>query len=89
MAAQSLRLPAIQRGGNYLRHGFNKVAGRKSVLEIDLAGQTIKLQISSRREIKRAHAIHHEIDFVERIRAHLSSGDTIFGIGARRGCWRI
>jgi len=85
MAAQSLRLPATQRGGNYLRHGFNKVTGRKSVLEIELAGQKIKLQISSRREIKRAHAIHHEIDFVERIRAHLSSGDTIFDIGANIG----
>lgn len=50
-----------------------------------MAGQPVKLSISNPREIRRAHAIHHELDFVERIRAHLRAGDTVFDIGANIG----
>lgn len=79
------RLPVTLRCTNYMKHAFNRVFGRQSKLEIELAGEPVKLLISNSREIRRAHAIHHEQDFVERIRTHLTDGDTIFDIGANIG----
>lgn len=79
------RLPIILRCSNYLKHAFNRVTGRKTTLEFTLADQPIKLTITNQREIRRAHAIHHEMDFVKRINAHLLSKDTVYDIGANIG----
>lgn len=85
MTHSPVRLPIALRLSNYLRHALSRVTGRQSELQIELAGEPVKLAISNAREIRRAHAIHHELDFVERIREHLAEGDTIFDIGANIG----
>jgi len=89
MIQNTLRQPVAVRCANYLRHAINKVFGRSTTLSIELAGESIKLFISTPREIRRAHAIHHELEFVERIRDNLRAGDTVFDIGANIGVLTI
>ncbi len=79
------RLPWIFRGTNYLRYALNKLTGRETVMPVDLAGQSVSLNISSSREIRRAHALHHERSFIERICQHLTDKDVVYDIGANIG----
>ncbi len=85
MTKNSNRLPIISRCTNYLAHACNRLTGRSTTLEFTLASQPVKLHISNQREIRRAHAIHHELDLVERINAHLQGTDTVYDIGANIG----
>lgn len=79
------RLLLTFRGLNYLRYFLNKLIGRDTVMPVDFAGQSVSLSISSSREIRRAHALHHEHSFVERICENMSKDDTVFDIGANIG----
>lgn len=83
--AKSGRLPLSLRCTHYLRYFLNKLTGAPTRLDVNLAGQSVSLSITARREIRRAHAVHHEIDFIERMSGALQSGDVVYDIGANIG----
>lgn len=83
--ASSARLPVSQRGKHYLKYFFNRLSGSDTRLDVELAGQSVSLSVTARREIRRAHAVHHEIDFIERMCGALQAGDTVYDIGANIG----
>ena len=68
-----------------LRLIFNRLLGRPTIVNADLLGQPVKLDITARRELRRARKISHETDLVIRLREHLQNGDTIYDIGANIG----
>lgn len=68
-----------------LRLVFNRLFGRQTILTADLLGQPVKLDITARRELRRARKISHETDLVMRMRECLQDGDTIYDIGANIG----
>lgn len=70
---------------NLIRFYLNKLAGKESVFDFSLLGQTVRLGIAAPREIRRAKEIGTETELVELMRRTLSNGDTIFDIGANIG----
>lgn len=84
-ALASTRLPAGKRCKHYVRYCLNKITGTQTRLDLELAGQSVSLSVTARREIRRAHAVHHEIDFIERMSGALRAGDTVYDIGANIG----
>lgn len=72
---------------NLLRFYLNKLAGKPSVFDFDLLGQSVTLGIAAPREIRRAREIAIESELVERIQATLQQrgGGTLFDIGANIG----
>jgi len=84
-ATSSARLPALHRFGHHAQHRLNRLLGKRTQLDVNLCGQPVSLSISNSREIRRAHAVHHEVDFIERIRSHLRDDDIVFDIGANIG----
>lgn len=68
-----------------LRFLTNRAFGKRTILDTELLGQPVKLDISARRELKRARKISHENDLVTRMRDHLQNGDTIYDVGANIG----
>ena len=68
-----------------LRLVFNRLFGRQTILTADLLGQPVKLDITARRELRRARKISHETDLVMRMRECLQDGYTIYDIGANIG----
>lgn len=83
--ATSARIPVARRYKHYIQYFFNKLTGARTRLDLELAGQSVALSVTARREIRRAHAVHHEIDFIERMCSVLRAGDTVFDIGANIG----
>jgi len=68
-----------------IRFYINKLLGRESVFDFTLLGQSVRLGIAARREIRRANEIDTETELVELMRRTVSPGDTIFDIGANIG----
>lgn len=68
-----------------LRLIFNRLIGRPTIVNADLLGQPVKLDITAKRELRRARKISHETDLVIRLREYLRDGDTIYDIGANIG----
>lgn len=68
-----------------LRFYFNKLTGKRSVFDFTLLGETVRLGIAAPREIRRAKEIGTETELVELMRRTVSTGDTIFDIGANIG----
>ncbi len=85
MSESTERLPSTLRAAHYLRFARDKLLGRNTEMTFELASRSVVLDISSSREIRRAHALHHEINFIERISEHLCSDDVVFDIGANIG----
>ncbi len=83
--AQAARLPIGQRCGHYIQYFINKLTGADTNLQVELAGQSVSLSVTARREIRRAHAVHHELDFIERMCGALKPGDVVYDIGANIG----
>ena len=70
---------------HYIRFFLNRLLGRETVLNTRILGQTLRLGIEARREIRRAHAISHEEALVTRMWDHLSENDVIYDIGSNIG----
>jgi FkbM family methyltransferase len=68
-----------------LRLIFNRLLGRQTIVNADLLGQPVKLDVTAKRELRRARKISHETDLVTRMRDYLQDGDTIYDIGANIG----
>jgi FkbM family methyltransferase len=68
-----------------LRLIFNRLIGKPTIVNADLLGQPVKLDITAKRELRRARKISHETDLVIRLREYLQDGDTIYDIGANIG----
>jgi len=83
--AKSGRLPVGLRCKHYAKYFLNKLTGQPTRLDVDLAGKSVSLSVTARREIRRAHAVHHEIDFIERMSGTLQAGDVVYDIGANIG----
>jgi FkbM family methyltransferase len=79
------RLPVGLRCKHYCKYFLNKLTGNDTQLDVELAGQSVSLSVTARREIRRAHAVHHEVDFIERMSAALKPGDIVYDIGANIG----
>lgn len=81
----SARLPLSLRCKHYFRYFLNRALGKDTRLDVELAGQPVSLCVTERREIRRAHAVHHEVDFINRMSTSLQAGDTVYDIGANIG----
>jgi len=68
-----------------IRFYVNKLLGKESVFDFSLLGQSVRLGIAAPREIRRAKEIGTETELVELMRRTISTGDTIFDIGANIG----
>lgn len=68
-----------------LRLVANQILGRKTVLRIDILGQSLLLGIEAQREIRRAYSISHEAPLLEKMFAFISGRDVVYDVGANIG----
>jgi len=62
-----------------------KIVASTRTLNFNLLGETVRLGIAAPREIRRAKEIGTETELVELMRKTLTTGDTLFDIGANIG----
>lgn len=68
-----------------LKFFLNQLQGKSTVAAFDLLGRRLTLNISARRELKRARAIDREQDLVAQLSSTLRDGDTFYDVGANIG----
>lgn len=68
-----------------IQHYLNRLLGRESIFTFSLLDQSVKLAISTRREIRRVKELSIEQELIERIRHHLQKDDVIYDVGANIG----
>ena len=70
---------------NQLQLFVNNILGKKSIMDVTYQGQSFKLDITAKREIKRAKEIFHESALLEKMFSNIIDGDVIYDIGANIG----
>lgn len=72
-------------GMNKLSFLLNRLLGRSTISTFNLLGQSIDLNISTLRELRRANDIHIESELIDKMRPALQPGDVLYDIGANIG----
>ncbi len=70
---------------NAIQLFINKLLGKQSIMDVEYEGQRFKLDITAKREIKRANEIFHETALLNKMFDHIQEGDIIYDIGANIG----
>ena len=72
-----------------LRFYINKLLGRESVFNFSIAGEDVRLSITSSSQIAQINHLSAEIDLINRMRSTISTGDTIFDVGSNTGLFSL
>lgn len=70
---------------NQIQLFINKILGKKTIMNVVYQNQSFKLDITAKREIKRAKEIFHETALLNKMFNNINDGDVIYDIGANIG----
>jgi FkbM family methyltransferase len=64
---------------------LNNLRGKESIMDVNYKGLNFKLDIKTKREIKRANEIFHEESLLEKLFDNIHDGDQVYDVGANIG----
>jgi FkbM family methyltransferase len=64
---------------------LNNLLGKQSIMDVNYKGLSFKLDIKTKREIKRAKEIFHEESLLEKLFENMQEGDLVYDVGANIG----
>jgi FkbM family methyltransferase len=69
----------------FFRLLLNRLIGRDTVVSLEAPGRTLRMSITTRRELRRLREVALEARLLERVSGALRSGDVLYDVGANIG----